>query len=145
MTLSKSVFNGNIGYTEAQGQKKVLKGDDLEEAKNGNAPFEELGIVKNGELVGIENVNGNDAYVVKTGKGSKTFFDVNSGFKIQASKTQKGPGGKEVTQVFEFSEYKEVNGIKFPHLMKMAMGPMTFEFKTSKIKINEGVTDADFE
>ncbi|MCF6351233.1 MAG: hypothetical protein L3J23_09450, partial [Flavobacteriaceae bacterium] len=60
-------------------------------------------------------------------------------------KTQKGPGGKEMTQVFEFSDYKEVNGLKFPHLMKMGMGPMTLEFKTTEIKINEGVVDADFE
>ena len=45
----------------------------------------------------------------------------------------------------EFSDYKEVNGIKFSHMMKMAMGPMTLEFKTKSIKINEGVTDSDFE
>lgn len=145
MTISKSVFNGTTGYSEAQGQKKPLEGNDLEEAKNGSAPFEELGIVKNGELIGIENINGSDAYIVKTGKDSKSYFDVKSGLKIQASKTQKGPGGKEMTQVFEFSDYKEVNGIKFPHMMKMAMGPMTLEFKTTEIKINEGVTDADFE
>jgi len=145
MTLSKSVFNGTNGYTEAQGQKKVLEGNDLEDAKNGSAPFEELGIVKSGELVGIENINGNAAYVVKTGKGSKTFFDVKTGLKIQVSKTQKGPEGKEITQVFEFSDYKEVDGIKFSHLMKMTMGPMPLEFKIIKIKINEGVTDADFE
>lgn len=143
--MQKNVFDGEKGYEEARGQKKVLEGDDLTEAKNSVAPFEELGIVKNGELVGIENINGSDAYVVKTGKGSKTFFDVKSGLKIQTSKTQKGPGGKEMTQVFEFSDYKEVNGIKFPHMMKMAMGPMTLEFKTTEIKINEGVTDADFE
>ncbi|MCF6280337.1 MAG: insulinase family protein [Flavobacteriaceae bacterium] len=145
MILNKTVFNGTSGYSEAQGQKKVLEGKDLEDAKNSSAPFEELSIVKNGELLGIENINGSDAYVVKTGEGSKVFFDVKSGFKIQASKTQKGPGGKEMTQVFEFSDYKEVNGLKFPHLMKMGMGPMTLEFKTTEIKINEGVTDADFE
>lgn len=145
MTLSKSVFNGDSGYSEAQGQKKPLAGEDLENAKNGVAPFEELGIVKTGKLTGIENINGSDAYVVETGKGSKTYFDVKSGLKVQASKTQKGPGGKEMTQVFEFSDYKAVDGVKFPHMMKMAMGPMTLEFKTSEIKINEGVSDSDFE
>ncbi|MCF6350313.1 MAG: insulinase family protein [Flavobacteriaceae bacterium] len=144
MTLSKSVFNGTNGYIEAQGQKKLLEGKYLEKAKKGVAPFEELGIIKNGELISIENINGNDAYVVETGEDSKIFFDVKSGLKIQASKTQKDPKGKEVTQFFEFSDYKEVDGIKFPHLMKIT-GAMPLEFKTSEIKINEGVTDADFE
>ena len=104
-------------------------------------------MVNTGKLVGIENVNGNDCYVVSTGKNGRTkvFFDVKTGLKTKIVAVQEGPGGKEMTQIFEFSDYKEVNGIKFYHTMKMAMGPMNFEFKTKDIKFNEGVSDSDFE
>jgi zinc protease len=43
-----------------------------------------------------------------------------------------------------FSDYKVVNGVKFPHKTIMPMGPMKLEFVVSEIKINEGVSDADF-
>ncbi|HIE45414.1 MAG TPA: insulinase family protein, partial [Flavobacteriaceae bacterium] len=147
MSLNKTIFNGSKGYTVAQGQTIPLEGDDLEFAKKGSAPFEELALVTTGRLVGIENVNGNDCYVVSTGKDGKTkmFFDVETGFKTKIVAVQEGPGGKEMTQIFEFSDYKEVNGIKFYHTMKMTMGPMNFEFKTKDIKFNEGVSDSDFE
>jgi predicted Zn-dependent peptidase len=147
MVLNKTVFNGESGYTEAQGQKKVLEGDDLTYSKKGTSPFEELALIKNGKLLGIEPINGKDNYVIKSGKDGnvKTYFDVETGLKTQTSATRKGPGGKEVTQVFEFLDYKEVDGIKFPHIMKMGMGPMTLEFKTTEIKLNQEVTDKDFE
>ncbi len=145
MVLNKSIFNGSTGYSESQGRKTPIEGIELELAQKGTAPFEELALVKTGKLTGIELVNGEENYVIKTADGATMYFNVASGLKTQGSKTSKGPGGKEITQTFEFSDYKEVNGVKFPHLMKMAMGPMTLEFKTTEIKINEGLSDADFE
>ncbi len=144
MTMSKKVFNGTSGYEEARGQKKPLEGKDLEEAKAEVKPISELGLAKTGKLLAIENLNGKDAYVIKDGD-SKIYFDVNSGLKVQVIKTKKAPNGKEMSQTFEFSDYKEVNGVKFSHTMKMNMGPMAFEFKTSEIKVNEGVSEKDFE
>ena len=147
MVLSKNVFDGTKGYAEGRGQKKPLEGDDLEDAKNGSAPFKELSLVKNGKLIGIENVDGNDQYVVKAGikSNTKIYFDVKTGLKTMAVSTKKGPGGKEMTQRFLFSDYKAVDGVKVPHLMKMEMGPMTLEFKTKDVKFNQGVSDKDFE
>ena len=44
-----------------------------------------------------------------------------------------------------FSDYKEVNGVKFPHSIGIKSGPMNLDFVVKEIKINEGVSDADFE
>lgn len=56
----------------------------------------------------------------------------------------KGPQG-EVKVPLEFSDYKEVNGIKFPHLVIQSMGPMKMNFKLKEVKINEGVSNTDFQ
>ena len=44
-----------------------------------------------------------------------------------------------------FSDYKDVNGIKFPYSIGIKSGPMDLKFEVKEIKINEGVTDADFD
>ncbi len=44
-----------------------------------------------------------------------------------------------------FSDYKEVNGIMFPHAIGQKMGPMDLNFVVKEIKVNEGVSDANFE
>jgi hypothetical protein len=49
-----------------------------------------------------------------------------------------------MTQITNFGDYKEVKGIKFPFKTSMSFGPQEIEFKTTDVKINEGVTDADF-
>ena len=42
-----------------------------------------------------------------------------------------------------YSDYKEVKGIKFAHAFTVPMLGNA-EFKVSEIKVNEGVSDADF-
>jgi len=43
-----------------------------------------------------------------------------------------------------YSDYQEVEGVKFPFMMTQSMGPQSFEFKVSEILINEGVSEEDF-
>ncbi len=43
------------------------------------------------------------------------------------------------------ADYKEVSGIKFPHAIGLKSGPMNLDFVVKEIKVNEGVSDADFE
>ncbi|MDO6674069.1 insulinase family protein [Tenacibaculum sp. 1_MG-2023] len=139
--MQKVIFDGTKGYQEVQGQKKEMAGDDLEEVKNTTTPFADKAY-KTGTLDRIEPIDGKNAYVIKHGK-KEIFYDINSGLKVKEVKTAKGPQGEMKVPVL-FSDYKEVNGIKFPHKMIQKNGPMTFEFITKEIKINEGVSDADF-
>ena len=44
-----------------------------------------------------------------------------------------------------FSDYREVEGVKFPFGLSQSMGPMTLNFEVSDISVNTGVSDADFE
>ena len=52
--------------------------------------------------------------------------------------------GQKMTQITNFGDYKEVKGIKLPFKTSLSFGPQEIEFKTTEVKINEGVTDADF-
>ena len=144
MTMMKQVVNDKGAYVSQQGQRKDLEGDKLAEAKASAMPFDELKLSqKTGiTLDGIESFNGAEAYVIKDGK-STLYYDVKSGFKIGKAVVQEA-NGQKMTQISNFGDYKEVKGIKFPFKTSLSFGPQEIEFKTTEVKINEGVTDADF-
>ena len=141
-TFSKQVFDGTKGYAEAQGRRKDLESKDLEEAQARKSPFEDEAY-KAGKLDRIEPVDGNNAYVIKY-NDTEIFYDMKSGLKIKSLRTVKGPQG-EVKVPTTFGDYKEVNGVKFPHKTNVKQGPMDLNFVIKEIKVNEGVTDADFQ
>lgn len=139
--FSKIVFDGEKGYQEAMGQRSDLPADEVEKAKAATAPFADVAY-KNGKLDRIEALNGKNAYVIKH-NGSEIFYDVKTGLKIQEVTSVKSPQG-DVKVPAIFSDYKEVNGVKFPHSINQKMGPMDLNFVIKEIKINEGVSDKDF-
>jgi len=139
--LQKLVFDGEKGYQEAQGQRRDLPADQLTKAKASSAPFVDVAY-KNGKLDHIEPLNGKNAYVI-IHNGTEIFYDVKTGLKLQEVTTVKGPQG-DVKVPSVFSNYKEVNGIKFPHSIGQKMGPMDLTFTIKEIKVNEGVSDEDF-
>jgi len=146
MVLSKMIFDGEKGYSEQQGRKTELSGDILEKTKANIVPFPEVSYSTDEKisLEKIEPINGSDAYVIKNGDDTTIYYDVASGFKVKQV-TKMEAGGQTVYQTFDYLDYKEVSGIKFPHLFKMAAGPQLFEFVTKEILVNEGVSDIDFE
>jgi len=146
MILSKMIFDGEKGYSEQQGRKTELSGDILEKTKANIVPFPEAGYAtdKKVSLEKIEPINGSDAYVIKEGEDTTIYYDVATGLKIkQVTKIE--AGGQTMYQTFDFSDYKEVSGVKFPHFFKMTAGPQIFEFVTKEIIVNDGVSDSDFE
>jgi len=144
MTMMKQVVNDKGAYVTQQGQRKDLEGDKLAELKASAMPFDEIKMsIKTGvTLDGIESFNGAEAYVIKDGK-STLYYDVKSGLKIGKAVVQEA-NGQKMTQITNFGDYKEVKGIKFPFKTSLSFGPQEIEFKTTEVKINEGVSDADF-
>lgn len=143
--MSQQVFDGEKGYAMQMGQKTPLEGAMLEKMKLSSYPFAETAYLKNASLLKIEPVDGKDVYVVKVGDDTIVYYDVVSGFKIGEKVTAKAPNGQEMTQSVKYSDYKEVSGVKFPHTIKMSVGPQQIDFSVTEIKINTGVTAADFQ
>ena len=143
MTMMKQVVNEKEAYMVQQGQRKDFTGEDLKNMQDAAGTFKELGLLTNKDIVlsGIETMNGKDAYVIKNGK-TTYFYDVESGLKVAESKEVE-QAGQKMTQTTYYEDYKDVKGIKFPYITKMNVG-IELELITSEVKINEGVTDADF-
>ena len=143
MSLMKQVVNEKEGYASQQGQKMKLEGEALAKAKAGAVPFEELTFATKTDLLltGIEPINGSDAYALKNGDAT-LYYDVKTGLKVADSETQ-DQGGKKVTMMTYYNDYRDVKGIKVPFNIIKNVG-IELDIKIADVKINEGVSDADF-
>ena len=144
MSIMKQVVNEKGAYVMQQGQRQNLEGEMLNDMKAAATTFEELTLVtKSGlTLESIESINGKDAYAVKNGK-TTLYYDVASGLKVAESKVME-QGGKSMTQTTNYGDYREVKGVKVPFNIIQNVG-FELDIKMSDVKINEGVSDADFQ
>jgi len=142
-TLNKQVINGNKGYVSGQGGKQDFTAEELEESKGEAIPFTETYLATVSGLVveAIEPVDGNDAYVLKHGK-NKYYYDVATGLKVAESQEQEQMGQKFTTMTY-YKDYRDVKGVKIPFNIVQNVG-FELDVKFTDIKVNEGVTDADF-
>lgn len=141
--LSKTVVGDKSGYTVAQGQRHEMSAEDFADEKATAGIFDEVALLKKATLTldGIEPFNGSDAYVIKDGK-TTFYYDVKSGLKVAESKLVE-KGEQKMTVTTNYGDYKEVKGVKFPHTVTINQG-FELNFVVSDVKINEGVSDADF-
>ncbi len=140
MSMMKQVVNGNTGYMAQQGQKMNLEGEMLEDLKAAAHPFPEVNLLKKEgiTLKGIESQDGKDCYAVVNGK-TTSYFDVATGLKV-ADVTATPQGNSAIT----YKDYRDVKGVKIPYNYVMNVG-LDLDIKISEIKVNEGVSDADFQ
>ena len=144
MSLMKQVVNEKGAYVMQQGQRQNIEGAMLTDMRAAATPFEELSLSKKQGLTleTIESINGKDAYAVKNGKIT-LYYDVASGLKLAESKIVE-QGGQSITQTTNYADYKEVKGVKIPFNIIQNVG-FELDIKMSDVKINEGVSDADFQ
>jgi len=144
MTMMKQIVNEKGAYTVQQGKRKDITGEELATLQEEANTFKELALLNNKKvtLTGIENINGADAYVLNIDK-NKYYYDVKTGFKVAESK-EREQAGQKMTQTTYFQDYKDVKGLKFPYKTIMNVG-IEIELTTTEVKINEGVTDLDFQ
>ncbi|TDD78915.1 insulinase family protein [Flavobacterium caseinilyticum] len=144
MSIMKQVVNEKGAYVMQQGQRQNIEGTMLTDMRAAATPFEELTLSKKQGLTleTIESINGKDAYAVKNGK-TTLYYDVVSGLKLAESKVIE-QGGQSITQTMNYADYKEVKGVKVPFNIIQNVG-FELDIKMSDVKINEGVSDADFQ
>jgi hypothetical protein len=142
--MMKQVVNEKGAYILQQGQRKDLTGEELASTKSSAVPFDELSLIDKPTIVleGIEVYNDADTYIIKDGN-SKYFYDVKTGLKVAETKSM-DVSGQLISQTSNFSDYREVNGIKIPYVNSINIG-MEILLTTTDVKINEGVFDADFQ
>jgi len=111
--------------------------------------FMEINLVNSdyAKLTGIEKVEDKDAYVVQVSGeviSYTLYYDVESGLKVKEVQTT-SMGGQTQSQDAVLKDYKEYSGLKFPETRAATMMGQSVEFKLKEVKINEGVSDQDFD
>ena len=145
-SVSKQVLNGDKGYMVMQGQRKDLEEKELQAIKKESAPFTELQLLSDNTIAleGMEMVGDKNTYKLKVGENKSAFYDAETGLKLQEV-TVTEMQGQQIASTSNFEDYKEVSGILFPYKIMQTVGPQSFEFIVSEIKVNDGVSPADFE
>lgn len=139
MSIMKQVINKDKGYMIQQGQRIELTDEMLGQYKSSANPFPEIYMLDNKDLsiAGIETFDGADAIGVKNGDVI-SYYDTKTHLKV--ADVVSSPMG---TQSTFYKDYREVNGVKVPFLTIMSVG-MDIEIKMNDVKVNEGVSEADF-
>lgn len=147
----KVIVNGDSAVTISPMGKKEITGEMLEEMKIQANIYADLDYSKMGVkpvLSGMEKINGKDAYKVEMLMPDSTkyfeYYDPETWLKIRQVRTVSSPMG-QVEQTTDLSDYKEVEGLKYPFKIEQSMGPQKIEITVSDIKINQNLDNKLFE
>ena len=145
-------FDGKQGYQYSmQTGKKALTALEIEMETMDMGVVPELLWLEaktKPELRGIEMENGAFYYVLKFTFGSEAevyhYYEKNS---FQKAKTVRviNKDGESNTAISEYSDYKAVNGILFPHKTIANLGPLTLNITVDTLTINSKVDLKEFE
>jgi len=138
MSVMKSVIGEDSGYQVVQGQRKDMTSEELEAEKLTAGVFPELNDASQFELVGIESTDKGDAYVVQITDNKKNYYSTETGLLIKEVETVEQMG-QTFESSFYFDDYKEVEGIMFPHLLVQSVGPQNFEIVFNEILLNQDI------
>lgn len=133
----------------ATANKQPLPEEMFNDMKANAGLFMELNLVDSdsAKITGIEKVDGKDAYVVEVpGEivSYMLYYDVESGLKVKEVQNTTMQGQTQSQEAF-LKDYKDFDGLKFPETRDASMMGQSVIFKLKEVKINEGVTDADFD
>jgi predicted Zn-dependent peptidase len=151
MVLQKSFYDGKSGYTfSMQGGREDLKAEDIAAKQKASGLIPELNYKANGmsyEIKGIENIDGQDCYVLYTTDGQAENYDyytTNTFMKVRSTNLRKMEN-EIVETTTNFSDYKEVNSFKFAHSFNLSVGNMNLTGNVKTIEVNpKKVLPTDF-
>ena len=146
---SRLIINGDSVIAEQMGNRMPVDANMKNELKSSLELFPEKQYLSDGAKLMLspdfEQVNGKDVYKLLVtepdGELIELYYDAATYYKVKSINKQ----GEQVTGMLEFSDYKDVSGIKFPYtLVNTIGGNQQINFKVSEIKINSGLSDGEF-
>jgi len=146
----KVIYDGKNGYIIDGDDKNEIKDKDLErleiEATFGLLlDLDACGVKVN--LLGTDEVNDKKTYkiemVLPSGVKWMQFYDPETGLKVKEEKPIEAPNGV-FNQEILYSDYREVNGVKYPFTIEQSMGRQKFIFNADTIKVNTGLSERNF-
>ena len=146
-------FDGTTGYVmdTLQGDR-TIEGSQLEAMKNGSFPSPLLTYKEMGATLTMDErakVGGKDAYVLKmtpkAGPSIRLFIDADSFMLVRTAVTLNVPQlGGDIEQVVDFSDFRDVDGIKIPFVTKSTNPAQTVTATMMSVKHNTDLDDSSF-
>ena len=143
--MQKQVVNDSIGYNEIQGKKIPMGKEDIYKIiGEENILFPEFNVnTSKLELLGIVNIDGEEAYEIKWSESKTNYYSINSFLKIKSVEIIESPEGTISNESF-YADYKEFGKILFPHKLIQNIGPQKVEFFVKSITLNKPYPDIFF-
>jgi hypothetical protein len=97
--------------------------------------------------VGKEKVGDVEAHKLEVSVGETKmteYYDISSGLKIRQAITAEGLAGSQ-TITSDYSDYKEISGVKFAHKLNQDLGIAQLALTATKIQVNTSLANALFE
>ena len=146
-------FNGEIAYAidSLQGNREIT-GNALDNMKAGSFPSPFLNYKERGatvELGAQEKVGDRDAYVLtykpKTGSTVRMYLDAQTYLPLRSVVKVNVPQlGQDVEQTTDFSDYRDVDGVKVPFQIKNSSPLQTYTITATKVEQNIQVDESLF-
>jgi hypothetical protein len=148
---SRQGFDGQVAWTrDATGAVTELAGAALEDFKRGarfNSALDWRALYPKAELAGKQPVAGREAYVVRltapSGRVATRYYDAETFLLLREAATYGTPEGP-VPITAEFSDYRNVDGVKTPFRIRQIMPMGEIVFTVTELKNNIAVEDAKF-
>lgn len=152
--VNKNLFDGTSGYQEQMGQKKEMTKEEIDEKKAQTSLFDQVDYLTGNyklKVAGTEKVEGKDAYKLEVtlpgGKSQAEYYDIQSHLLVRVVKDVQA-NNMTISNTITFADYKKVSNVMFPFTQQVSVSAngqeQNFEMKVTDIKLNEGVTAADF-
>lgn len=140
--FSTQIFDGERGMASSPMGSEEFTGEMLEEVKMQSIMHAELFYDQYGikqKLIGIETVGNKDTYKVElaypSGNTSTVYYDVETGYKVRSA---------SLMGTTDYSDYRDVEGMKYPFAIRQSAGPQSLDLKVVSVKINPKLKDELF-
>jgi outer membrane lipoprotein-sorting protein len=146
-------FDGTTGYAiDTLNGNRDITGDQLEVMRSSIFPTPLLGYKEAGsrvELTGTEKVGDRDAYVLrftpKTGPPSRLFIDTGNSLLLKTVVSLNVPQlGTDIEQTVEFSDYRELDGVKLPFRARSINQVQSLTIALTKVEQNTAIDESMF-
>jgi outer membrane lipoprotein-sorting protein len=147
----KQAFDGQVAWgQDPSGQVIEVTGAPLDDMKQNavfNAALKWRDLFPKVELTGEDTVGGRKAFVIRLtnekGKVITRYYDTETFLLLRESGNRETPQGPMDIKA-DFSDYREVNGIKAPFVVKQSLPMGEIVLKISEMKNNVEIDDAKF-
>lgn len=147
MVIMEQSFNGEVLKVSGMMGESEKSGEEVADKVAQKGIISQAFYTSNQlELKGMAKVGDQDAYKIIVDKGGKKiteFYDTKTGLLLQSTVVEESPQGNMSINTI-FSDYKEVDGLKFPFKMTQEVGPQKMVSTISEITLDKGVSAEDF-